>query len=1045
MQWLANISVKRPIFATVLMLVLCVIGWVGYQQLAVDRFPKVDFPVIAVIARLPGAAPQEMETDVADKLEEAVNTVSGIDELRSISSEGVAQIFVQFQLDKNIDVAAQEVRDRVSAALPDLPRDIVGPTVNKIDPDATPVLYIAVNADKPIREITELADKVVRRRLESVDGVGQVNVVGGQKRQINIWLDPVKLRGAGLSPSQVQRALEGQNLSLPAGRIETGPEFLTLRVRGRVESSTQINDLVLKREDDHLVRVRDVARVEDAEESAETAAVQDGKAAVVLSIRKQSGSNTVAVVDSVRERMTEIGAGLPVGYRLEVVRDNSATIRTSVHAVQEHLIVGALLAALVVLVFLGNLRSTVIAAIAIPISIVGTFALIWLKGFTLDTITLLALALAVGIVIDDAIVVLENIVRFIEEKQMAPMEAAIAATKDIGLAVLATTLSLVAVFLPVAFMGGIVGRFLNSFGLTMAFSIAISMLVSFSLTPMLAARWLKPLRVARDGQHRKSVLERVVDHVYRPLEIGYMKVLRGAMRYRFVVVLLGLLALGATVPLMGLVEKEFLPKSDEAHFEVNVRAPEGQSLEQTSLTTERIAREIRELSGVRSTLVTIGDNNQKTPNQGRIYVRLVDPGERKQSQHAMMDQVRKQVLARQPKTLRLDVSEVPMFNSGFATALIQYELTGPDLDALQGYASKAQAALAKMPGAVDVDSNLIPGKPELQISVRRDRAASLGIQIADIANTVRMFIGDVEVSNYEENGEQYEVHVRADERFRASVESLALLTVPSSTGTPVPLLDLVDVKHESGPSQIQRYNRRRQITLLANVAPGYSEGEIVAKLGKVVADLNMPAGYSAGPVGRSKEMGKAQGAFLLAFGLSFIFMYLTLAAQFESWLHPITILLSLPLTLPFALMSLILFGQSFNIYSGLGILVLFGVVKKNAILQIDHTNHLRSTGMPRAEAILEANRDRLRPILMTTLAFVMGMLPLLWSTGIGAGFNGATAGPIVGGQILSLLLTLLATPVAYSLFDDATHWLKKWWPNSQDAADPPVGVSERAA
>ena len=1040
MQWLANISVKRPIFATVLMLILCVVGVVGYKQLSVDRFPKVDFPVVAIVTQLPGSAPQEIETDITDKLEEAVNTIAGINELRSVSSEGTSQLFVEFELGKNIDVAAQEVRDRVSAALPNLPKDVVGPTVNKIDPDATPVLYIALNAQAPIREITEVADKVVRRRLESVDGVGQVNVVGGRKRQINIWVDPIKLRAQGLSPVDVQRALATQNLTLPAGRIETGPEFLTLRVKGKVESPEAIGQLVLREQGDHLVRIVDVAKVEDTEESAESMSVKDGSPAVVLSIRKQSGSNTVAVVDDVRERIAEINKGLPHGYTLEVVRDNSATVRTSVHAVQEHLMVGALLAALVVLIFLGNLRSTVIAAIAIPISIIGTFALVWQQGFTLDTITLLALALAVGIVIDDAIVVLENIVRFIEEKHMSPMEAAVAATKDIGLAVLATTLSLVAVFLPVAFMGGIVGRFLNSFGLTMAFSIGVSMLVSFSLTPMLASRWLRPARRDADGKAKKSVLEQITDYGYKPLERAYMVALGFVMKRRWVVVLASLATLFSVVPLMKAVNKDFLPKSDEAHFEINARAPEGSSLDATSIMAERIARKVRKLPGVIHTLVTIGDNNGHIPNLARIYVRLVDPDKRKQSQHQMMDIVRKQVLAYEPKNLRLDVSEVPLFNSGFATATVQYELTGPDLAALEQYAAKTQEALKKMPGAVDVDSTMIAGKPEVQITVNRDRAATMGVQIADVANALRMFVGGVEVSRYQEGGEQYEVHVRADERFRSNVGALSLLTVPSSHGQAVPLLDLVHVENGSGPSQINRYNRRRQITLLANVAPGYSEGEILSGVVKTVASLNMPAGYTSGPVGRSKEMGKTQSAFMLAFGLSFIFMYLTLAAQFESWLHPFTILLSLPLTLPFALLSLILFSQSFNIYSGLGILVLFGVVKKNAILQIDHTNHLRAEGVPRDRAILEANRDRLRPILMTTLAFVMGMVPLLFSSGIGAGFNGATAGPIVGGQILSLLLTLLATPVAYSLFDDASTWLRKLLPATSPVAAPSVPV-----
>jgi multidrug efflux pump subunit AcrB len=590
---------------------------------------------------------------------------------------------------------------------------------------------------------------------------------------------------------------------------------------------------------------------------------------------------------------------------------------------------------------------------------------------------------------------------------------------------------------------------LKSFGLTMAFSIAVSMLVSFSLTPMLASRWLRPARRTESGAAHKSVLERVVDYGYRPVERLYMTVLGWVMRHRYVVVLAALGALYSMGSLVKVVNKDFLPRSDEAQFEVNVRTVEGTSMEATELVAERIARKVRKLTGVQSTLLTIGDNNQRTPNLARIYVRLVDPGKRKLSQNQMMDRVRKEILPHESKQLRLGVSEVALFNNGGSTSLIQYELTGPDLHQLEDYARRTQAELKKVSGAVDVDSSLIDGKPELQLSVERDRAISLGVQIADVANALHMLVGGVDVSHYEENGEQYDIHLRADAAFRGNVEALGLLSVQGARGRAVPLTDLVKVERTSGPSQINRYNRRRQVQLFANVAPGHSEGEVLAGLEKAIANLHMPADYSSGPVGRSKELGKTQKAFVFAFGMSFIFMYLTLAAQFESWLHPITILLSLPLTLPFALLSLILFQQSFNIYSGLGILVLFGVVKKNAILQIDHTNNLRRAGMPRDAALLEANRDRLRPILMTTLAFVMGMVPLLWSSGIGAGFNRATAGPIVGGQLLSLMLTLLATPVAYSLFDDLSTFVKKLLPKSAtpeslapDSAAPEASPAE---
>ncbi|MGD0679244.1 MAG: efflux RND transporter permease subunit [Polyangiaceae bacterium] len=1041
MQWLASLCIRQPVFTWVLMLVFIVIGAFGYASLGVDQFPKIDFPAVVVTTTENGAAPEEIETELTDKIEGAVNTIGGIDELRSTSSQGVSLVVITFNLDKDPDVATQEVRDHINNVLPDLPKGIDQPVVSKVDPDASPILYVTLSSPGSIRDTTELADKRVRRQIESINGVGQVNILGGKKRQINVWLDPVKLDAVGLTAVDVERALAQQNLSVPGGQIETGPKSLSLRVEGRVDDVAKIGRIVIRESQNHPTRIGDVARVDDGMEEPKTSASEDGKESVVLSIRKQSGQNTVAVVDAVRARLGEVQTTLPPGSELRVVRDESASIRTSVNAVKEHLLLGALFAAVIVLIFLGNWRSTIIAALAIPVSIVGTFGLMWAMGFTLNIITLLALALAVGIVIDDAIVVLENIVRFIEEKKHKPFVAAVLATRDIGLAVLATTLSLMAVFLPVAFMSGIIGRFLKSFGLTMAFAILVSLLVSFSLTPMLAARWLLPPPAAGESQKR-SGLERLVDRFYRPIESLYMVVLSWVMGHRWVVVVVACATLGSCVPLAAAVPKGFTPPNDVAEFDVNVRAPEGTSLAETGLQAERVAREIRAIPGVDHTLLTIGNDSSVTRNLANIFVHLVDPRLRSQDQFAIMDRVRKEVVARQPKSLRIEVSQTAQISSGQSQAQIQYTLSGPDLSQLSHYTSAILARFRQVRGAVDVDSNLVVGNPEVHVEIDRELAGNLGVGVADVANALELLVGGLKVSTYEEGGNDYDVRARASAMYRADPSGISAMTVQTATGQTVPLSSVVRLVKTTGPSQINRLARQRQVTITANAGPGVGQSQVSDALVEIIKDQHLPPQYHAVPAGLTKETGRAVRGFAMAVGLSFIFMYLVLAAQFGSWLHPITIMLSLPLTVPFALLSLLLFGQELSLLSMLGIIVLFGVVKKNAILQVDHTNHLRAEGRPRLDAILEANRDRLRPILMTTLAFVAGMIPLITSRGVGAGLNRATAGVVVGGQTLSLALTLLATPVAYSLFDDVTVWIRRRF-SSGDQTDR--GQNELAA
>jgi HAE1 family hydrophobic/amphiphilic exporter-1 len=1014
MQWLAEICVRRPVFAWVLVLSLTVVGLFAFGRLGVDRFPNIDVPTVVVTTRLPGAAPEQIETEVTDKIEEAVNTISAIDTLNSTSSEGISQVVVSFLLDKDADVAAQEVRDRINRVLPLLPRTALQPTVERLDFTAAPVVTVAVTADKPVRDITEFADRVLRRRLESSDGVGQVVVIGGRKRQVNVWLDAALMKAQGLSVNDVARAVQSQNADIPGGRLDQGAQSVTLRTRGRIASIDGFGDVVLREKDGHPVRLRDVARVEDGMADPATEASVNGDATVLLQIRKQSGTNTVEVADNVKQRLADLQPILPAGYSMRIVRDEARYIEASIGAVQEHLVVGSILAAIVVFLFLGNLRSTVIAAVAIPTSIVATFALIWYMGFTLNMLTMLALTLSVGIVIDDAIVVLENIFRFIEEKGMAPMEAAVEATKEIGLAVMATTFSLVAIFAPVGFMSGMVGRFMQSFGLTMAFAVLVSLFVSFTLTPMMSAYWLKP--AAKDHQ-RDSKHNRLFD----PLDRGYTRLLHWAMAHRGLVAVGAVLVLLSSVPLFRVTAVNFTPEDDQSQFDVTLRAPEGTSLAAMNVIANRLAAAVRRIPEVEFTLLTVAGDTAGTQNSATMLVRLQPIEARRRDQFAVMAEVRNDILPRF-KDAGLRTAVQSGGGPGGGGGAIQFMIQGPELDQLEAYSEALRTRAQAIPGLVDVDTTLNAGKPELSVVIDRPKAADLGVQVGDAAEALRLLVAGDQVTTYNEAGEQYEVHLRAEEVNRSTEAALAALPVPSSRLGVVSLDNLATFARGDAPATISRTGRQRQVTLTANLLPGTSQATVQQEIIAAAAGLNFGPEYRADFAGRSRELNRTASAFLTAIALSFVFMYLILAAQFESWLHPVTILLSLPLTLPFALVSLIVFQQSLNIFSGLGLLVLFGVVKKNSILQIDHANQLRDAGMSTHDAVIQASRDRLRPILMTTLAFVAGMIPLVVTSGVGAATNHAIGWVVIGGQTLVLLVTLVVTPVAYSLFDQAQRF-----------------------
>jgi hydrophobic/amphiphilic exporter-1 (mainly G- bacteria), HAE1 family len=1027
MQKLAEICVRRPVFATMLILSLTVVGLFSYKSLGVDLFPKIDLPTITVSVVNPGASPQEIETEITDKVEGTVNTISGIDELRSTSVEGVSQVFITFLLEKNPDIAAQEVRNKIDLIANDLPVTAEQPIVQKLDTDAAPVVRIAVSAPRSLREVTDVADKQIKQQIESINGVGQVQIIGGRKREIQVWVDPDKLRAFNVTVAEVAAAVRAQNMEVPGGHIDEGVRELTVRTMGRIVEPADFNNLVVANRGTYSVKLSDIGYAEDGAEEPRTEARLNGQPAVTLVVSKQSGQNTVAVADMVKERLNEIQRTLPAGFKTEVVGDQSIFIKASIESIQKHLIEGSILAAIVVFIFLWSFRSTIIAAIAIPTSLIATFGLMAAMGFTLNQITMLALTLMVGIVIDDAIVVLENIFRFIEEKGVPPFQAAIDGTREIGLAVMATTFSLLAVFLPVGFMGGIVGRFMSSFGFTSSFAIAVSLLVSFTLTPMLAARLIKRSDDTKEGAFEfhtePSNKGSKQSRFYGPIDRTYTRLLQWSMTHRWSIVFACLIVIISIVPLFMFVGKNFLPVDDQSQFEVNVRAPEGSTLAATAALAEKISADVRKLPGVADTLTTIGGGQQEQVNVASIYVKLQPLEERRVTQNELMVRARSEILAKylqaNPGQLRTSVQQVAAIaGGGFRNADIQYVIGGPDLDKLTKYSNELLAKMKTIPDVVDADSTLITGKPELRVVIDRARASDLGVSVGDIAQALNTLVAGQKVSTFNAGTDQYDVRVRAIGEFRASVEGLKRMIVSSSKIGWVSLDNLVRIEEGTGPAAIDRLNRQRQVTLLANVKPGGSQAAVIQKMNQFAKEINIDSAYKTGLAGRSKELGRAGYYFMLAFTLSFVFMYMVLAAQFESFIHPVTILLTLPLAIPFGIVSLLATGQTVNIFSGLGLLLLFGVVKKNAILQIDHTNQLRERGMERFEAIIRANRDRLRPILMTTIALVAGMLPLTISSGPGSGTNRSIGVLVVGGQTLCLLLTLLAVPVFYSLFDD---------------------------
>jgi HAE1 family hydrophobic/amphiphilic exporter-1 len=984
---------------------LVVLGVFSFLDLGVDLFPKADPPIVNVRIQLPGASPAEMTSQVVLPVEEQLSGVSGLDEMEIMVMDGVARVTCRFVLDRAMEDAAQDVREKMALAMGKLPPNVEPPVITKADPESDPIITLVVGGPRSLREITEITDKQIKRALQTVDGVAAIDIVGGRDREIQILLDAEKLNSHRITVNQVAAALQSENIEAPGGRLFQGAEELAVRTMGRFDVVREFSDLIVSSANGAPIKVSDLGHVEDTYKEPRSFARLDGRPAVTLQIRRQAGTNTVQVVDAVRGKLENLRAILPADLTIDVVSDQSLFIRASIDALQEHLLVGSLLASLIILLFIRNWRAVLISSLAIPASIIATFTLMRVAGFTLNNMTLLALTLAVGIVIDDAIVVLENIFRHLEEFNRSPMQAAIEGTKEVALAVTATTLSLVVIFVPIAFMTGYAQRYLNSFGWTMTCAIMVSLLVSFTLTPMLGARFLR-----RDAGEVKLSKQTAF---FTWIERRYERMLNWSLDHPWVIVGLSALVFASTFPLNRMVGRDFIPNDDQGEFTIHVDLPEGLSLQGLTAFVDEIEPKLRTLPELDHLLTQSSDRLNHvhfTPN-------LIDLDKRTVSSQEAAAVARK--IFEQVPRARQKIAFPSALGGGESLGFpIQVQLLGPELDKLGELARRAGDEIRALPGIVSSEPSFFFANPELRVTLDRARAAELGVRASDVAGAVRLMMsGEDEISTYREAGEQYPVKIMLDEKQRGDREILSRMMVPSSKLEQVRVDNVADVTRGLGPSRISRFNRQYNVPIYVANAPDKPMSEAISDITQVMRNLNLPPGYRFFFGGNVKALDETTKNLIMAFLLAVVFMYMVLAAQFESFTHPFIILLALPLSVPFALLSLYLTGRTLNLWSTLGVLLLLGIVKKNAILQVDYTNHLRAEGIPLREAILQADRARLRPILMTTFAIIAGLIPTAFGKGAGSAQRSAIAVTIIGGQLFCLLLTLLLTPVAYELLD----------------------------
>ncbi|NOK05078.1 MULTISPECIES: efflux RND transporter permease subunit [Myxococcus] len=1007
--------ITRPVFTAMLMLAVVVFGINAYPRIGVDQFPDVEFPVVTVTTVLPGADPESMEKNVSDPLEEALNTLNGVEQLRSINLESVSQIVVRFTLDTKVDVASQDVRDRVQATLSKLPTEIETPVVEKFDIGAAPIMTLSLSGALPIEEMTRVAEDVVKPALQRQPGVGSIDVVGGREREIQIVVDPERLRGFGLAVSDVSQAVQAQNLDVPGGRTMDRGRERVVRLTSEAKSVDELRNIIIASPNGAPVRVRDVADVVDGPEEARSSAKSGDRSAVALVVRKQSGSNTVQVAESIKESLGEVNSLLPEGVRTEMVTDNSRFIRSSIAAVQFDLVLGGFLAVLIVLVFLRNLNSTLVAAVALPVSVVGTFAVMAALGFTFNVVTMLALTLSIGLLIDDAIVVIENIVRHLEEGK-TPMQAALEGASQIALAVFAVTLAIVAVFIPVAFMDGTMGMFFYQFGVTVAVAVLISYAVSMTLTPMLSARMLS-------HHGNPTGISAAVEKVLVATETGYRNILASILRHRAITLVIAVVVLFLTLFMASFLKFTFIPEQDNGNIKLAVELPIGSTLQETQAELDALDAQVRALPGIDSTFATAGGGVQEEVHKGELLINLVPLKDRAFNQGELKTYLRGAITPRSGVTVTVqDIAAVG--GGGARTQQIQFNLRGDNWDEVIKAAEKVQAAMRQNQGLVDVDMTFRSGKPQYDVKVDRERAASLGVPAASLGATLRAFLGRDKFGDYREGGETYEIKVALPPQTLASADALGKLTVRSMTGQLVELRNFATITPADGPVQIDRESQKRQITLLANLASGYALSDGINFL-NAYAEKELPKTVIYDFEGNAKEMGKAVAAFGSALLLGIILIYMILAAQFESFIHPFTIMMSLPFALIGAIGGLLVTGQAMSMFALIGVIMLMGLVVKNGILLVDFTLQLREEGKTATEALLQAAPVRLRPILMTTIAMIAGMIPVAVAKGDGAETRAPMAITIIGGLVTSTFLTLGVVPVVYSLMDQLTEKFKR--------------------